>query len=294
MGTAAGTKELIEAAFERVRAICLRFAGADVKLSHGAPAFNVKGKGFATFARGGYGEARPALWIKSTHDDQRRLVAQDSARYFVPPYVGVSGWVAVRLDPALGPVGPNDVDLAILVENGWSAIVPKSLAAGAPRAAVKTSFQLPMTDEGAAAAALARLRKLAEAFPDVATEVDARHATFRVNGKAFVYFFDNHHGDEIIAACVRVPLPELAREIAASPKRYYLPQYIGPKGWLGIRLNASNAKADWTDVAARIARSHALVLAPKKAAKKAAKTARRKAVETVAAKKPATKRARAS
>ena len=247
----------MEEAFERVSAICLRFAGADVKLSHGAPAFHVKGKGFATFARGGYGEAEPALWVKSTHDDQRQLVTQDPARYFVPPYVGVSGWVAVRLGPALGPVGPNDVDLAILVENGWSAIVPKSLAAGAPRTGTKTAFKLPTTDATVAAAALARVRALAMAFPGVSDETETRHATFRVNDKPFVYFFDNQHGDEVIAVSVRTPREEMDALVAASPKRFYVPQYLGPKGWLGIRLNAKNVKVDWKDIGARIARSYA-------------------------------------
>ncbi len=265
-----GTNEIAEAAFARVSSVCLRFAGAEVKLSHGAPAFNVKGKGFATFSRGGYGELGPALWIKSTHDEQRRLVEQDPARYFVPPYVGVSGWVAVRLDPSLGPVGPNDVDLAILVENGWSAIVPKSLASGAPRpaSAAKSAFKLPMTDETVSAAALAQLRALAEAYPDVTTELEARSATFRVNGKVFLYFLDNHHGDEIIAACVRVPKEDLAREVATAPKRYYVPQYFGPKGWLGIRLNGKGLKADWKDVQTRLAASFALVTAKKKTAAK--------------------------
>jgi hypothetical protein len=284
---ARGTNEIAEAAFARVSSICLRFAGADVKLSHGAPAFHVKGKGFATFSRGGYGETGPALWTKSTHDEQRRLVEQDPARYFVPPYVGVSGWVAVRLDPALGPVGPNDVDLAILVENGWSAIVPKSLASGAPRppSAAKTAFKLPMTDETASAAALAQLRALAEAYPDVTTEVEARSATFRASGKVFAYFLDNHHGDEIIAACVRVPREDLAREIGSSPKRYYLPQYIGPKGWLGIRLNAKGAKPDWKDVKTRLAASFALVTAAKKAAAK-----KKTVTKKTTAKRPAAKK----
>jgi hypothetical protein len=270
-----GTNETVSEAFARVSALCLRFAGADVKLSHGAPAFNVKGKGFATFSRGGYGEMGPALWIKSAHDEQRRLVEQDPARYFVPPYVGVSGWVAVRLDPSLGPVGPSDVDLAILVENAWAAVVPKSLASGAPRApsATKTAFKLPMTDEAESAAALAKVRALAEAYPDVTTEVEARSATFRTNGKVFLYFLDNHHGDEIISACVRVPQPDLAREVATAPRRYYVPQYFGPKGWLGIRLNAKGLKADWKDVKTRLAASFALVTAPKPKPK--SKTAKR-------------------
>ncbi len=288
------TNATVEAAFERVSAICLRFAGADVKLSHGAPAFNVKGKGFATFSRGGYGEPGPALWIKSTHDDQRRLVEQDPVRYFVPPYVGVGGWVAVRLDPALGPVGPNDVDLAILVENGWSAIVPKSLAGGAPRVTAKTAFKLPLTDQAAASEALGRIRALARIYPDVVDETETRHATFRVkrggSAVAFVYFLDNHHGDEIIAVCVRTPREEMDALIEAQPKRFYSPQYMGHQGWLGIRLNPAKGKVDWKDIAARIARSYAIVTAKKSSAKKTVKSTVKKSV-TKTAKKVARKKA---
>jgi hypothetical protein len=276
------TNATVEAAFERVSAICLRFAGADVKLSHGAPAFHVKGKGFATFSRGGYGEPGPALWIKSTHDDQRRLVEQDPARYFVPPYVGVGGWVAVRLDPALGAVGPNDVDLAILVENGWAAVVPKSLAGDAPRAATKTTFKLPLTDPAAAGQALEKVRALASAFPDVVEETETRHSTFRVkrgsSAVAFVYFLDNHHGDEVIAVCVRTPREEMDALIEAQPTRFYSPQYLGHQGWLGIRLNPAKGKVDWKDMAARIARSYAITTTKTSSARKPVKkTARKKA-----------------
>ncbi len=290
----AATNAIMEEAFARASAICLRFAGAEVKLSHGAPAFHVKGKGFATFSRGRYEETGPALWVKATHDEQRRLVEQDAARYFVPPYVGVSGWVAVRLDPALGPVGPNDVDLAILVENGWSAIVPKSLAGGAPRAAAKSSFKLALTDPAVAAEALARVRTLARAFPDVHDELDARRSVARVKigatEIAFVYFLDNHHGDEIIAVCVRTPREEMEQLALAQPKRFYVPQYIGPQGWLAIRLNPPKGKVDWKDIAARIARSYAIATAKKTLVKK---TPVKKTAKKVAPTTPRKKAARA-
>lgn len=66
-----------EALLSRVRQICFDFAGTEEKLSHGAPWFNVKGKGFVTFANDHHGDGRVAVWCKSTLDEQRRLTKAD-------------------------------------------------------------------------------------------------------------------------------------------------------------------------------------------------------------------------
>jgi hypothetical protein len=116
----------------------------------------------------------------------------------------------------------------------------------------------------------------------VTTEVEAPSATFRVKGKVFLYFLDNHHGDEMIAACVRVPREDLAREIRSSPKRYYLPQYFGPKGWLGIRLDAKGREADLKDVQSRVASSFARGTAPKKKTAPKKPVARKKTAKRAA------------
>ena len=48
----------------------------------------------------------------------------DPERYFVPPYVGPSGWVGVRLD------GAADWDaIDELLRDGYCLIAPKSLVA---------------------------------------------------------------------------------------------------------------------------------------------------------------------
>jgi hypothetical protein len=76
----------------------------------------------------------------------------------------------------------------------------------------------------------------------------------------FAYFLDNHHGDGIISACVRGDRRENARLVAKHPEKYYLPAYIGPRGYLGIRLDTRDV--DWKDVDARMATAHQTV-APK-------------------------------
>jgi hypothetical protein len=64
---------------------------------------------FATFADAGnhHGAGQHAVWCKATHTTQDLLVSRSPDRYFVPPYVGPSGWVGIYLDrkPDWGEVG---------------------------------------------------------------------------------------------------------------------------------------------------------------------------------------------
>ncbi|MCC6621149.1 MAG: MmcQ/YjbR family DNA-binding protein [Deltaproteobacteria bacterium] len=95
-------------------------------------------------------------------------------------------------------------------------------------------------------------------------EPEGRHATFRVRGRPFAYFLDNHHGDGVIGVSVRCPVEEGTALAARLPDRYFNPAYMGPRGWLGVRLEAG--RVDWADVEARVVRSHGAAVPAKKAA----------------------------
>ena len=41
-----------------------------------------------------------ALWCKAPRGSQELLLAADPAHFFAPPYVGVKGWIGMRLDAA--------------------------------------------------------------------------------------------------------------------------------------------------------------------------------------------------
>ena len=77
-------------------------------------------KTFATLAENHHGDGRVALWCKSSADAQEMLVRADPEIFFVPPYVGPSGWVGIRLD--------RDIDwslVANLLEEGYRMVAPK-------------------------------------------------------------------------------------------------------------------------------------------------------------------------
>ena len=75
---------------------------------------------FASIADDHHGDGRLALWIKSTADAQEDLVRMDPETFFVPPYVGPSGWVGMRLDRR-----PDWGMVAGLLEEGYRMVAPK-------------------------------------------------------------------------------------------------------------------------------------------------------------------------
>jgi hypothetical protein len=255
--------KLSAAVYERLSATCLAFPGAEAKLSHGAPWFHVRGKMFLAFADEHHGDGRVAAWVKSTPEEQRRLVASDAARYFVPPYVGVKGWVGVRLDDER----VDWIDLAILFEEAWRSVAPKRIAEGAERVKKGAPLELPKTDAAKAEGALDKLAALCAALPESVMDRQASHASFCVGKKTYAYFLDNHHGDERIAACVKAAPGESAKLAKRDPARFYVPDYLGSKGWVGVRLDVG--RVDWDDVRARVAASYAMV-APRRLAAKVA------------------------
>jgi hypothetical protein len=110
----------------KLRDVCLALPEAHEVTAWGEPTFRVKNKLFAMYAspHNHHGQGRPAVWIKARPENQRLLIQADPARYFVPPYVGPSGWVGVWLDKR-----PRWRDVMELLQDGYRQIAPKSLLA---------------------------------------------------------------------------------------------------------------------------------------------------------------------
>ena len=64
----------------------------------------------------------------------------------------------------------------------------------------------------------------------------SRH--FSRTHKVFVMFSNNHHSDGHVA--VWLPVAEGTRDelVRSEPEKFYVPPYVGPKGWMGIELPA--------------------------------------------------------
>lgn len=112
-------------ALDRLRPLCLAMPEATERLSHGEPTWFVRGKKVFVMFAGRHHDDRVGLWCAATAEERDALVAERPDRFFVPPYVGVRGWLGVYLDVP-------DVDWAEvdeIVREAFRMIAPKRLAA---------------------------------------------------------------------------------------------------------------------------------------------------------------------
>ena len=86
---------------QRVREIALALPDVTEKLSHGEPAFFVRGRMFFTVDNDHHGSGHVAVWCNAPDGAQRSLAEGDPNHFFDPPYVGKAGWLGMRLDSGL-------------------------------------------------------------------------------------------------------------------------------------------------------------------------------------------------
>ena len=110
-----------------------------------------------------------------------------------------------------------------------------------------------------------RVTEICRALPGTEHADQGDHSIYRVRGKVFAYFLRNHHGDGIVSVCVKSERGENVDRARLDPERFYLPAYIGPRGWFGMRLD--RGRVAWREVEEVVERSYRLT-APKTLLKK--------------------------
>ncbi len=110
---------------------------------------------------------------------------------------------------------------------------------------------------------LAHLTKICLALPEATRRLSGSHAAFLVRKKTFAYYLSDHHGDGIVAVTCKVAPGDNSLLVAAQPGRFYLPAYIGPKGWVALRLDIGDI--DWDEVTELVSDSYRRI-APKRLA----------------------------
>ncbi len=106
---------------------------------------------------------------------------------------------------------------------------------------------------------LARVRDIALTLPAAMERLSHGSPGFHIEkGKFFAYFWHNHHGDgETVVIVKTADGEEQALLIELDPDCYFRPAYLGPSGWVAMRLDRDDT--DWDRVGDRIARSWELV-----------------------------------
>jgi hypothetical protein len=96
-------------------------------------------------------------------------------------------------------------------------------------------------------AVLDRVRRICLALPQATERLSHGAPTFFVQGrKTFVMFHDDHHGDGRLALwCAAAPGVQ-AGLVDEEPDRFFVPPYVGHRGWVGVRLDRD---LDWDEIA---------------------------------------------
>ena len=105
-----------------------------------------------------------------------------------------------------------------------------------------------------------RLRAICLALPEATGKIAWGEPTWRVRGKLFAQLDDHHHGAEHLAVWLPAPLGEQEAMIFTDPERFFRPPYVGPRGWVGVRIDG---KVDWSVVSALVAQAYRLVAPPR-------------------------------
>ena len=107
----------------------------------------------------------------------------------------------------------------------------------------------------AARSPVQRVRSLCLALPEAEERPFSGHTApaFRVRDKLFVVT-----SEDATSMTMKAPRGAQPILVASEPERFFVPKYVGPKGWVGVRLDL-RAAPDWEEMAEMIAESYCLI-----------------------------------
>jgi predicted DNA-binding protein (MmcQ/YjbR family) len=108
------------------------------------------------------------------------------------------------------------------------------------------------------------VREVCLSFPEAEEVLSHGQPNFRVRGgKTFAMYTVNHHGDGRIALWLSSPPGAQEIHTKGEPKHFFVPPYVGPKGWLGVHLDKG---LSWKRIAVLVREAYEKVAPPKLAA----------------------------
>ena len=107
----------------RLRALCMAYPQTLEKQSHGEPTWFAGGKRVFVMFSNHHHDGPLGFWCPAPEGAQDVLTGAATVRFFVPPYVGATGWLGVRLDtPHI-----DWHEVATVVDDAWRLVAPKRL-----------------------------------------------------------------------------------------------------------------------------------------------------------------------
>ena len=93
------------------------------------------------------------------------------------------------------------------------------------------------------------VRELCLWLPQAEEFVSHGSPNFKVGGKTFAAYAVNHHGDGRVALWLNVLPGSQELHVGADSENFFVPRYVGPRGWLGVMLDRG---LDWQRIAALV------------------------------------------
>ena len=107
---------------------------------------------------------------------------------------------------------------------------------------------------------LANLRQICLALPETTERLSHGEPTWFIGDKkTFVTYADHHHDDRLAFWCA-APAGLQQSMVAADPKRFFVPPYVGHRGWLGVYLDVP---VEWDEIADIVEDAYRMI-APKR------------------------------
>jgi predicted DNA-binding protein (MmcQ/YjbR family) len=103
------------------------------------------------------------------------------------------------------------------------------------------------------------VREVCLSFPESEEYLSHGSPNFRVRGKTYATYVVNHHGDGRVALWINAPAGAQGHYTEAEPKHFFVPPYVGPRGWLGVNLDKG---ISWKRVAALVREAYEKVAPP--------------------------------
>ncbi len=94
-------------------------------------------------------------------------------------------------------------------------------------------------------------------MPEVTERLSHGAPTFFIRDKkTLATVWNDHHGDGRIGLICAAPPGVQQQLVDEEPKRFYVPAYVGHRGWIGVRLDVA---VDWDEVEEIIADAYRCV-----------------------------------
>lgn len=93
------------------------------------------------------------------------------------------------------------------------------------------------------------VRELCLGLPEAGEVRSHGSPDFRVGKRTFATYVVNHHGDGRIALWLNMPPGAQQLYVEAEPASFFVPPYVGPRGWLGVHLDRG---LDWGRIGALV------------------------------------------